>query len=246
MNEIKKAIILAAGQSKRMGTITDNLPKCLLSLGDKTILEHQIENLLQNGIKEIIIVTGFCEQKIKEFLKNERHIRIRYITNPIFYKTNSLYSLWLAKDEVKEGFVVLNSDVVFHPFILRNLLSSPFKDALTISYHKSMGEEEMKIKIKDSKVIDISKDIPPQDADGENVGIVKFSPSGAKVLFQEIKRLVDKGITNEWAPFAFKMICTYYPLYAVSTDNLPWIEIDFIEDLQKAREDIYPKIKKTL
>ena len=109
-----------------------------------------------------------------------------------------------------------------------------------------MGDEEMKAKIRDGRVYDISKDMNPDDAGGENVGIVKFSGEGLKVLFKKIDELVKNGVVNAWAPFAFQKICTFHSIFAVSTERLPWIEIDFLEDLEKARNDIYPMICNSL
>ncbi len=237
-----KAIILAAGASKRLGRLTENLPKCLLSLGDKTIVEHQIENLHLNGVRDIVMVTGFCEDKIKTACGAS----FRYISNPLFATTNSIYSLWLAREEAREAFVVMNSDVVCHPQVLANLLHSPHPDALAISFHEHLGDEEMKVKIRDSRICDISKDLDPAEAQGENVGIVKFSASGSQVLFKKIEELVGQGVVTAWLPLAFQKICSYHTLYAVSTDGLPWTEIDFPEDLEKARNEIYPKIRSSI
>jgi L-glutamine-phosphate cytidylyltransferase len=234
-----KAIILAAGSSKRLGKLTEHTPKCLLSLGDKTILQHQLENLRGNGLSDIVLVTGFCEEMIKQASGSS----CRYISNPLFATTNSIYSLWLAREEAREGFVVLNSDVVFHPQLLTELLDSPFPDALAISYHGSLGEEEMKVTVQDERICDISKEISPENAQGENVGIVKFSPQGARILFDKIDELVCQGVVNAWLPLAFQKICAYHSLFAVSTGGLPWIEIDFPEDLEKARSEIYPRIR---
>ncbi|KPJ58200.1 MAG: hypothetical protein AMJ42_03730 [Deltaproteobacteria bacterium DG_8] len=237
-----KAIILAAGESKRMISLTANLPKCLLKIGDKSIIQHQIASLHHYGLDEVVIVTGFFEDKVKEACGD----KIRYISNPRFSGTNSIYSLWLAKEETQEGFVVLNSDVLFHPLVLGRLLSSHYPDALTMSKQGVMGEEEMKVKVNSDRVIDISKEISPHQADGENVGIVKFSPHGAKVLFEKMDELISQGTVNRWLPFAFQQIASYHHLYAVDIGDLPWIEIDFVEDYERAKEVIYPRISSKL
>jgi len=233
-----KAIILAAGASKRMRSLTANLPKCLLKIGDKSIIEHQLASLDQYGLDEIVVVTGFCEDRIKETCGDS----VRYILNPRFAETNSIYSLWLAKEEVQEGFVVLNSDVFFHPLVLGKLLESSHPDALAMSKQEDMGEEEMKVRVNSGRVIDISKEIPAHQADGENMGIVKFSSEGANVLFEKVDELISQGIVNKWAPFAFQQIVPYHHLYAVDMSGLPWIEIDFAEDYEKAKGVIYPRI----
>lgn len=233
-----KAIILAAGASRRMVSLTTNLPKCLLKIGEKSIIEHQIASLYHYGLNEIVIVTGFYEDKIKTTCGNKIH----YISNHRFAETNSIYSLWLTKEEIQEGFVVLNSDVLFHPLILRKLLESPYPDALTMSRQEDMGEEEMKVRVNADRVVDMSKEIPLHQAEGENVGIVKFSPEGAKVLFEKLDELISQGAVNKWVPFAFQQIASYHSLYAVDIGDLPWIEIDFVEDYERAKEVIYPQI----
>jgi len=234
-----RAIILAAGRSKRLGQLTGALPKCLLSLGGTTILDHQIDNLRCNGISDITIVTGFCEQQIREACGDS----CRYIRNPVFDKTNSIYSLWLGLQDRPERIVVLNSDVVFHPDILARLLGSPHRDALAISFQDGMGEEEMKVRVRQDRIRDIRKDMAPETADGENVGLVKFSGEGCRMLCDIVSGLVDQGTVNAWAPLAFRNLCLQRDLFAVSTGGLPWIEIDFPEDLTRAREEIYPRIR---
>ena len=141
---------------------------------------------------------------------------------------------------------MLNSDVLFHPQILKDLLESSHDNALLISYHREstepLGDEEMKVKVEEDVVIDISKQMDPLEADGENVGIVKFSPAGAGLLIRYMDDLVAKGSANAWAPRAFREFATHHKLHAVSTRGYPWIEIDFPEDYQKAVNEIYPSI----
>jgi choline kinase len=234
-----RAIILAAGRSKRLGALTEQSPKCLLKLNDATIIDHQIANLKANGITDISIVIGFCDNIVRAHCGPG----FGYILNPIFDTTNSIYSLWLALTEVPGPCVVMNSDVVFHPDILKNLLTSPHPDALTVSFQRGLGDEEMKVKVQGDRIMDICKDMNPADADGENVGVLKFSETGSRVLFAKAGELVGRGVVNAWAPRAFQELCSFYPLYAVSTAGLPWIEIDFPEDLERAKTEIYPRIE---
>jgi choline kinase len=106
-----------------------------------------------------------------------------------------------------------------------------------------MGQEEMKVQVRDGKILDISKDMDPAAADGENVGLVKFSAAGAERLFATAGALVAQGVVRAWAPRAFQEMCASHALYAVGTDGLPWIEIDFPEDLERARSHIYPSVR---
>jgi len=100
----------------------------------------------------------------------------------------------------------------------------------------------MKVKVSDGLVVDISKDMDATEADGENVGIVKFGAAGARRLVNEMDALISRGSEREWAPRAFREFARRYSLHAISTGDLPWIEIDFPEDYRKAQEEVFPQI----
>lgn len=235
-----KAIILAAGKGTRLDGAAVK-PKCLVDVGGSTLLHRQIDTLRSLDVTKIVVVVGFGADSIREECDDE----ISFVENAKFAETSSLYSLWLAREHMLDGFVVLNSDVLFHPQMLADLLESKHADALLISDSdpNPLGDEEMKIKVRDHLVTDISKEIDPLDADGENVGIVKFSASGAKVLVQYMDELIANGGTKEWAPRAFLEYARHHPLHALSTGGLPWIEIDFPQDYQRAVSEIFPQIE---
>ena len=218
-----KAIILAAGKGTRLNGV-DLKPKCLFEVGGRTLLDRQVSALAEAQINDVVLVLGFEAERIR------RHCRptTSFVINSRFEETSSLYSLWLAREHLLNGFIVLNCDVLFHPQLLAKLISSSFDDALLVDVANSqLGEEEMKVKISDGVVVDIRKDMDPADADGENVGIVKFSPAGAKRLVDEMDSLISSGHERDWAPRAFREFATRFPLHAISTDTYPWIEIDF-------------------
>ena len=237
-----KAIILAAGKGTRLDGAAVK-PKCLVEVGGVTLLHRQIDALRSAGIKKIVVVVGFGAESIRE----ECDAEISFVENAKFAETSSLYSLWMAREHLTDGFVVLNSDVLFHPQMLANLLESSTGDALLLSKteHSAnpFGDEEMKVKVEDDLVVDISKDMDPLAADGENVGIVKFSPAGAKLLVEYMNELIANGALKDWAPRAFLEYARQHKLYALSTEGLPWIEIDFPEDYQRAVNEVYPKIE---
>ncbi|HWF89382.1 MAG TPA: phosphocholine cytidylyltransferase family protein [Pyrinomonadaceae bacterium] len=236
-----KAIILAAGKGTRLNG-HDLKPKCLFEVGGQTLLARQVEALREAGINDIVIVLGFEAERIRDLYEHTAS----FVINSRFEDTSSLYSLWLAREHLRDGFVVLNCDVLFHPQLLTRLLSSPFEDALLIDLvdknNNHLGDEEMKIKLKDGLVADISKDMDPAEADGENVGIVKFSAEGASRLVEEMDVLIASGRLREWAPRAFLAFARRFPLHAISTAEYPWIEIDFPEDYRRAKEEVFPQI----
>jgi choline kinase len=237
-----RGVILAAGQGTRLDG-GDVKPKCLFKVGGVTLLARQIESLKAAQVNDICVVIGFQG----DLIRRQCPAGINFVENSMFAETSSLYSLWLARDYLADGFVVLNSDVLFHYKILETLLHSSHHDALLVAYNNGttnfLGEEEMKVKVKNGVVIDISKEINPQEADGENVGIVKFGSTGAKLLIEYMNDLIERGGLRDWAPRAFKEFALHHSLHAISTNNYPWIEIDFSADYDKAVNETYPLIR---
>ena len=238
-----KAIILAAGKGTRLDGAAVK-PKCLVEIGGMTLLRRQLESLKSVNIDEVVVVVGFGAESIREECGGE----VSFVENTRFAETSSLYSLWLAREHLAEGFVVLNCDVLFHPQLLAELIESTHEDALLLSDTdpNPLGDEEMKVKLNDRLVIDISKAMDPLEADGENVGVVKFGASGARALVGYMDELIASGSLKDWAPRAFREFALHHPLYALSTRGLPWIEIDFPHDYQRAVNEVYPRIEAQL
>lgn len=236
-----KGIILAAGKSVRFNSGSAD-PKCLMTIGGVTLLERQIASLRRQGITELTVVVGCQAERVRRACGSGVH----FVENSRFAQTNSLYSLWLARTLLVDGFVLMNCDVLFHPQLLADLLTARHEDALLVSYFEneaSCGDEEMKVRIRRGQVVEISKSMDPRDADAENVGIARFGADGARLLVREMDRLVGGGGFKEWAPRAFQAFCEQRPLHAIATRGLPWIEIDFPEDFRRAVNDVLPRIE---
>lgn len=237
-----KAIILAAGKGARLRGVAGDIPKCLAHVGESSLIERQIRSLREAGIDDIVVVVGFRSESVRTACGSD----IEYIENPIFFRTSSLYSLWLARHRFSDGFIVLNADVLFHPQLITDLITARHEDALLISYKDeaslSLGAEEMKITVSAGRVVDMSKTIDPAEADGENVGIVKFGAVGASLLTRQIGTLIAKGAYQAWAPRAFREFARVRALRVIGTRGLPWIEIDFPEDYYRAVNEVLPQI----
>lgn len=239
-----KGIILAAGKGSRLnGTIGDK-PKCLLRVGGQTLIERQIDALHEVGIDDVAVVVGCQADHVRRICGK----RITYVVNTRFAQTNSLYSLWMARPLLYDGFIVMNCDVLFHPQLLTDLITARHDDALLVGYqeHTSepMGDEEMKVRVRRGRLVEISKQLAPEEADGENVGIVKFGADGARLLTALLDRCVAAGGLREWAPRAFGDFARLRPLHVVGTRGYPWIEIDCPADYEHAVRDILPAIER--
>ena len=241
-----RGIILAAGKGSRLNGSSGESPKCLVKLGGTTLVERQIAALRASGIDEIVVVTGCQAERVRRTCGHG----ITYVENQRYAETNSLYSLWLARPLLFEGFVVLNCDVLFHPVLLDDLLSARHDDALLLAYRQPddapFSDEEMKVTVRCGRVTAMSKDMAPAEADGENLGIVKFGPHGAAHLVGIMNRRVGEGRLRDWAPHAFAEFAQERPLYAIGTRGLPWIEIDFPDDYARAAATVLPAIEAPL
>jgi choline kinase len=236
-----RGVILAAGSGTRFNGAV--YPKCLAPFDDRALINIQLSTLRLCGITDITVVVGFAADSVRLACGPQ----VRFIENTRFRETNSLYSLWLARRVLDQGFVVMNCDVLFHPAMLMDLLTARHENALLVAYPEpdapDMGDEEMKVCVRRGRVVDIDKALAPQRTDGENVGIVKFSANGALELMPMMTELVDSGHVTAWAPRAFKAFARRNPLYAVGTRGLPWTEIDTPEDYRHGLENVYPAIR---
>jgi len=239
-----KGIILAAGKGSRLNGTAGDKPKCLVEAGGLTLIERQLQVLERAGIDDLVVVVGCQADRVRAVCGTG----VAYVENSRFAETNSLYSLWTARALLYEGFVVLNCDVLFHPGLLDDLLATHHDAALLMAYRQpgqQFGDEEMKVKVRGGRVVDMSKAMPADEADGENLGIVKFGPKSAPHLVGILDRIVGEGRLREWAPSAFREFAQERPLHALGTRGLPWIEIDFPEDYQRALREVLPAIDRS-
>ena len=237
-----KGVILAAGKGSRLNGTAGDKPKCLVEMGGMTLIERQIRTLRTAGLDDIVVVIGCQPDRVRAACGPD----VTYVENSRFAETNSLYSLWTARALLYEGFVVLNCDVLFHPALLDDLLVTHHDAALLIAYREPgqtpFGDEEMKVRVQEGRVVAMSKTMDPAEADAENLGIVKFGPESAPQLVGILDRIVAAGGLRDWAPRAFTEFAREQPLYALGTRGYPWIEIDFPEDYQRAIRDVLPAI----
>jgi choline kinase len=233
-------IILAAGRGDRLLPIAARVPKCLLRIGDCTLLARQIRALQVSGVDRIVVVVGYRAEQIREAVGPD----VVLVHNERFASTNSVYSFWLARRWFADGAVVLNSDVLFHERALVDLLAAREDDALLVERRTGdYTDEQMKVRIERGCVVDIAKTLPVESADGESLGIARFGRDGAHALLDDVDRLLASGGSREWLPAAFRLFCQRRPLRAVDTRGYPWIEIDFPEDYRRACGDVLQAVE---
>jgi len=239
-----RGVILAAGRGARLNGGNGDMPKCLVTVGGETLLARNVRLLREAGIDDVVIVVGCAAETVRRSLSD-----VTFVENSQFAHTNSLYSLWLTRSLIADGFIVMNCDVLLHPQLLVDLLSARHEDALLVAYKDddtAYGDEEMKVRVRCGRVVDISKAMDPEDADAEKLGVVKFGADGAKLLVTEMSKLIGAGDIKAWVPRAFKEFAARRPLRAIGTRGLPWTEIDFPEDYRRAVDVVLPDIEQDL
>jgi len=230
-----KAVILAAGVNNRLREVAKNVPKCLLKVGDTTIIDYQIKLLTFIGklrLQDIYVIGGYKIEKL-DYLKD---FGVHVVYNPQFREYNNIYSFYLASNLVDEDFILFNGDTLADQNIFQFLVDSHYKTAFVVDNIKKLGKEEMKVIVKDDKILKFGKEIDQNAAHGEYIGFAKFGLEDAKKIFNCIEKLLKEGKIHVWYENAINYVLDKINAFTVYTDGLPWIEIDTPMDYEKAKE----------
>jgi choline kinase len=234
-----KAVILSAGQGSRLLPLTEDCPKCLLSIDSRRMIELQIEHLVACGVDEIVVVTGFRHAAVDEFLEQVRRpgLTIRSLFNPFFNVADNLASCWMARGEMVGEFVLLNGDTLFEPAVLASLLSAPPAPVtLAIDRKDSYDSDDMKVRLRGTRLIEVGKTLSSQVVDGESIGMMRFSGEGPTEFAGVLDSIMrtPNGI-NWWYLKAIGVLADQGLVETHSIEGLTWGEVDFKEDLERAR-----------
>lgn len=237
-----KALILAAGTASRLRPLTDNTPKCLLKIGERSLLQRSIDALVANGVTELAIVTGYLHEMIENFVgATYPDLKVTFIHNEIYATTNNIYSLWLARPFAEgEEVLLLDSDLLYDPLIVSRVLSSEAENVLTLIKHP-LGEEEMKVVIDNSgNITEINKTCAPLSAAGESLGIEKMGKTYTTALYGELEQMMlGENLVNIFYERAFeRLIAQGHTFRVLDVSDLFSCELDTVEDFENAREKV--------
>jgi len=243
-----KAVILAAGQGRRLSPMGWDKPKCLLPCGNRTLLDCTLQSILEHGIREAAIVVGYRREMVENAARRHpvssiarerwsegNRFNCEFIVNEDYATTNTIHSLWLAREFLSEGILYFNGDVWFEPRVL-SLLLQQSGSALGIDA-KRCGAEEVKVKTEPSgRITRIGKHLPPEEALGEFIGVAKFERSACELLVGSLRRhneeLDQRGLFFE---AALEDILDRHAFMAVPLGGLRAVEIDTPEDYVRAK-----------
>ena len=241
-------VILAAGMAKRLRPLTDTKPKCLLKVGERTLLERTVRAMRQAGISEFVVVTGYLSTLIQDFLTNPAFLES--IGNPTFHflhnagyeHNNNIYSLWMAGKYVRgKEFLLMDSDILCDPAAVVRIAQEP-ESALALNRHEC-GEEEIKVIVNtNGHITEISKVCSIQDAIGESVGIEKMTADYSEALYKELDQMIQQeGLIDVFYERCFeRLIPQGHTFKVVDTTHYFSYELDTPEDFERAKE-LMPK-----
>ncbi len=232
-----KALILSAGQGRRLLPLTAKIPKCALPLQGQTIIEWQIDELAKCGVKQVTVVVGYGADQVEQLLASRYgQPTVRTLYNPFFAVSDNLASCWVARTEMTDDFVLINGDTLFEAAVLQRLLDSPFQPVTLATDHKANYDaDDMKVRLDGNRLVRVGKDLAPDQIDGESIGMVLFRGNGPVWFRESIERaLRQPEALKLWYLSVIDAMAQSGQVGTLCIEGLQWTEVDCPADLSHA------------
>ena len=232
-----QAIIMAAGKGSRLGSLTAGKPKSFVEIKGKKLIEYNLKLLEKYGVDEIIIVTGYQCEAFEELMRDMKNVKFVY--NPFYEMVNVLGSFYMGMNMLNDDFIYLHADTICEPKIFENLVRLEADVILPVDY-KICDDEAMKVRSENGHVVQITKKMPNELADGEFIGMAAFKKKVIPALKEKTKQLMKEKAFTEYFESAIQRMIDEekFDIRTVPTDGAFWAEVDFIEDYEKAVADM--------
>ncbi len=238
-----QAIIMAAGKGSRLGSITEDMPKSFLEIRGTKLIEYNIAMLHANGIREIVVVTGYQHQKMEQLLGGREGVRLIY--NPFYEMMNVLGSFYLAQGALEddEDLAYLHADTLCDPGIFEEMLAAAGDMVLPVDFGPCDGEA-MKVRTERGRLVEISKDIPCELGEGEFIGIAKVCRGVIPALKRASQKLMEQKMFHSYFEAAISELIKEgrYCFSAMDTKKRFWGEIDFWEDYLRVEKEVSSRL----
>ncbi len=234
--QITTALLLAAGIGHRLRPLTNDMPKCLTKVNEKEILTHLVHSLHHYNFKRLVVVVGYLEQSIRKFLdKISGNLTIEYVVSPKYRTTNNIYSLWMARDKIRAPFLLFESDLIFTPSLLKDMLYPdriavshilPWMNGTTITATPDIPHNVIAFNLK-------SLSINTPDIAYKTVNIYSFSQQTWARVAKRLDNFISAGKVNDYYETVFAEMIADGSLnfQSVLFAKENWYEIDTVEDL---------------
>jgi choline kinase len=231
-----KVVILSAGQGRRLSPLTDDRPKCLISLSGRTVLHWQLQNLASVGVTEAVVVTGFGADLVDEEVAglDLPGLTVRTLFNPFYALSDNLATVWLIRNELQGDVMLLNGDTLFEPDVAERLLAAPHADIIvTIDRKGSYDDDDMKVLTHGEVLKAIGKTLTEFNA--ESIGFLRFSPEGAALFTGHVEQALRRpeGLKRWYLSVIDQVARDTGKVRVHSIEGLGWAEMDFPADLPR-------------
>ncbi len=233
-----KAVILSAGQGKRLLPLTEERPKCLLPFHGRTLLEWQVAALAENNIRDVTVVTGFHAEAVEAELRARPDLgaQVRCLFNPFFEVADNAGSCYLARDIMHGAFVLLNGDTLFEPALLARAMAQASRPiTVTIDRKERYDSDDMKVVDEGGRLLRIGKDL--EHCTGESIGMLFFRDGGGEAFAQGLEHVLRQpGGLRRWYLSVIDQLASGVEVGVASIQGLGWCEVDFPRDMAAARD----------
>jgi len=232
---ITKAIILSAGKGSRLLPLTEDRPKCLIAFSGRSLLEWQLDALAANGITDMVVVTGFRDDLVDAVAA--RRAGVRTLFNPFYHVADNLGSVWLARSEFDRDTLLLNGDTLISPALVAKVLATE-QGAVTVTVDEKddYDSDDMKVLREGDRLLRIGKALEPGEYNSESIGLLAFRGEGGNQFIDQVDRMMHTAEgTRRWYLRAIDALAQESEVLTVSIKGEQWQEVDFPEDVEKAK-----------
>ncbi|MCC6765772.1 MAG: phosphocholine cytidylyltransferase family protein [Deltaproteobacteria bacterium] len=234
-----KGIILSAGQGRRLLPLTTNLPKCLIRIGGRTVLEWQLRMLAGAGIHHVVVVTGFgaaeVERRLSQITPPGMHARTLF--NELYDRADNLVSCAVASPEMSEDFLLLNGDTLAEATVVERLLASTETPvAMAIAEKPTYDADDMKVSRAGNRVTRVGKDLTADASHGEAIGFSLYRGRGPELFTRALDEILSEPEgSRRWYLSAVDLLAGRGQVQAVGIGDARFAEIDYLQDVPRAR-----------
>lgn len=231
---VRDAVVLSAGQGKRLLPLTADRPKCLLEIGGQTVIEWQVDALLDAGIERVRPVLGYGAEQVETVLARRYDgTQVQPLFNPFYGVADNLASCWMAREAMGGPFLLLNGDTVFEPAVLRRLLDSPAAPVtLAVDRKDRYDDDDMKVQLEGTRLKRVGKTLSAELVNGESIGMMVFRDGGPALFRGALEEAMreSQGL-RRWYLSVIDSLAGDGAVRACSIAGLRWAELDFPEDV---------------
>ena len=226
-----KAVLLAAGKGTRISRMIEPIPKCTLPIKDEPLIRHTVKSLLDKKMS-VVVCVGYKKEKILEALDG---LPVDYVYNPFYDVTNSIASLWFARDQLEGDLFIMNADVFFSPEVLDIVLNFDNDNVLAIDKTRIELGDYFFATSDNGYLRKYGKELPLRDRSGEYVGIAKLLSSFVPEFRARLEKMIDEQQYNKWWENVIYSFTDNNEklIHTVDINGNFWAEIDYFDDYER-------------